>query len=149
MKKWVLFLCLWAVVALAAVAQNTGADAILGVYHAVQNNDEFKARISKNTDGTYKIQVIWVKQPVDPKTGQKRLDPKNPDKSLRHVPCDKVVLCNGLKYNADKQQWEDAKIYDPQRGLRANATLWFEKGQLHVRGSIIGISETVRWTKIE
>jgi len=38
--------------------------------------------------------------------GNKRLDTKNPDKSLRMAPCDEVVLFTGLKHNARKQCWD-------------------------------------------
>ena len=52
---------------------------------------------------------------IDPATGKKILDAKNPDKSLRNTPCDQIVIFNGLKYNASKRQWDGGKIYDPQR----------------------------------
>lgn len=84
------------------------------------------------------------------KNGKKILDEKNPDKSLRNIPCDQIVLIKGLKYNAAKHQWDGAKIYDPQRGLRVNVTINFtNEGRLRLHASVLGIGETIYWDKIE
>ncbi len=130
-------------------AQSEAADNILGDYYSKQGSDEYKVRISKKTDGTYKAQIFWVSDPIDHETGKLALDPKNPDKSLRDTPCDRIVLIDGLKYNAKKSHWDGAKIYDPQRGIKVGVTAHFEKdGRLAVKGSVLGIGETVHWEKI-
>lgn len=72
-------------------------------------------RVTKNLDGTYTAQVFWVEKPLDT-NGNKRKDVKNPDKSLRNVDIDKVVLVKGLKYDADDKCWGGTKIYDPSKG---------------------------------
>ena len=132
----------------AQSALNDKGDNIVGDYYVVQNGDESKVRFTKNADGTYKCQITWLKNDKDAK-GNKALDDKNPDKSLRSTPADKIVLINGLKYNADKKQWDGAKIYDPQRGLKANVTASFTPdGRLKLRGSVMGIGETVYWKKL-
>lgn len=126
------------------------ADMIIGDYESVQNNNDYRVRVSKNSDGSFKAQIYWVKNAVDPATGKKWLDPKNPDKSLRNTPCDRIVLFDGLRFNSGKNQWDGAKIYDPFRGIRANLTGWFETdGRLCLKGSLFGISETVYWTKVK
>ena len=103
----------------------------------------------KLKNGTYRGQIIWMANPND-KNGKKRLDEKNPDKSLRNTPCDQIVLFSGLEYNAKKKRWDGTKIYDPQRGMRANLTVEFEKdGRLKLRGSIMGIGETVYWERVK
>ena len=62
----------------------------------------------------------------------------------------KLSNFTGLKYNAKKHRWDGTKIYDPQRGIRASLTVEFtEEGQLKLRGSILGIGESVYWDKIE
>lgn len=135
--------------AFAQNALNNAADNILGKYESVQGGDRFRAEISKRADGTYHCQIYWIENPIDAKTGKKALDVKNPDKSLRSVPCDEVVLFHGLKYNAAKKQWDGTKIYDPQRGIRANVTVKFlEDGRLCLRGTILGIGEKAYWTKL-
>lgn len=131
------------------ILAQSSADQLLGEYHAIQSDDEFKVRATKNANGTYKLQVFWVKNMTDAKTGQKRLDDKNPDLNLRQIPCNQIVLCDNLLYNEAKKQWTNAKIYDPHRGIRANATLWFEGTCLKVKGSLFGISETHTWEKIK
>lgn len=136
----------------SATAQNTlnnKADNILGDYYARQNDDNFKVRFSKLPNGTYMAQIYWVENDKD-ENGRKALDVKNPDKSLRNVPCDRIVLIKGLRYNAEKKQWDGAKVYDPQRGIRANVVCKFRKdGMLWVRGTVLGIGEDAFWEKIK
>lgn len=132
------------------IAQNSlndKADNIIGTYSGKQGDDRFKVKIVKLTDGTYRGQVIWMERDKDEK-GNKILDSKNPDKSLRNRPADQIVLFSGLKYNEKKHRWNDTKIYDPQRGMKAHMTAEFAAdGRLRIKGSILGISESVYWTK--
>ena len=82
--------------------------------------------------------------------GQKRKDVKNPDKKLRQVDIDKVVVVQCLKYDADDKEWCDAKIYDPSKGIRVNVTCEFvDSKRLKLRGTIMGIGTTLYWTKIK
>lgn len=144
--KRILALIVAAVIpALALFAQNEKADNILGVYKSADSS--YKVKITKLSDGTYKGQVCWVAERCDA-NGKVFLDEKNPDKSLRNTPCDQIVLFKGLKYNADKKRWEGTKIYDPNRGLKANMTAEFSGGNtLKIRGTVMGIGETEVWTK--
>lgn len=150
MKKFIIAvaLCLLSAVGLSAQsAKNDSGDSILGNYKAVQGGEPFKVRFTKNGDGTYKAQIYWLEQPNDPATGKPKLDTKNPDKSKRTQPSSKVVLIDGLKYNAAKKQWDGTKIYDPQRGITANVTATFQSdGRLMLKGTIMGIGEKVYWT---
>lgn len=150
MKKTLMMLIIGLFVTMGVAAQsslNNAGDNIVGIYIGSQNGDKFKAKIVKLTNGTYRGQVVWMEKDKDA-NGNKRLDTKNPDKSLRNTPCDQIVLFSGLEYNAKKKRWDGTKIYDPQRGMRANLTVEFEKdGRLKLRGSILGIGETVYWTK--
>lgn len=128
---------------------NDKAENIVGTYQGKQGEDQFKVAITQEKDGTFKGQIIWLEKDKDA-NGKKILDEKNPDKSLRNVPGDQVVLFSGLKYNAKKKRWDDTKIYDPQRGLRANMHAEFaEDGQLRIKGTVMGIGETVYWKKIQ
>lgn len=128
---------------------NDKADNILGVYLGEQKGDVFKARITKAADGTYKGQIFWMKNDRQP-NGSKRLDTKNPDKSLRHVPCDQVVLFSGLKHNPQKQCWDGTKIYDPQRGFTAKMSARFiATDTLRITGTVMGLSGHFVWKKIE
>ena len=149
MKRIILILmtlfCVSSMVAQNAL--NDKADNIVGTYYGKQGDDRFKVKIVKLSDGTYRGQVIWLEHDKDA-NGNKILDTKNPDKSLRSKPADKIVLFSGLKYNAKKHCWGDTKIYDPQRGLKAHMSAEFAAdGRLRVKGSLLGISESVYWTK--
>ena len=151
MKHFLITLSLMFVCLCTTMAQNSlndKADNIIGEYQGKQNEDVFKVKITKLSDGTYQGQISWMQNSCD-KNGNKLLDEKNPNKSLRNTPCDQIVLFSGLKYNERKHRWEDTKIYDPQRGLKANLTAEFTKdGLLKLRGSILGLGESVYWTKL-
>jgi uncharacterized protein (DUF2147 family) len=128
---------------------NDKADNIVGEYLTDRGGNKSKVRITKNAQGTYDAQVFWVENPMD-KDGKKRKDVKNPDKSLRNVDIDKVVLVRGLKFDADDKEWSGAKIYDPTKGIRVNATARFETAnKLKLRATILGIGQTIYWQKIK
>lgn len=151
MKRLILilmaFICASPMVAQSVL--NDNADNIVGTYSGKQGDDRFKVKIVKLTDGTYRGQVIWMERDKDAK-GNKILDTKNPDKSLRSKPADQVVLFSGLKYDSRKHCWNDTKIYDPQRGLKASMTAEFvADGRLRIKGSLLGISENVFWSRVE
>lgn len=148
--KRIIAIALAAAISLAASAQNLNevADNILGEYLLIHNGFESKVRITKSNDNTYMAKVYWIKNSVDAK-GEKLLDEKNPDKSLRSTPADQIVLFKGLRYVADKKNWSGTKIYDPTRGIKANATCDFiDSETLRVRGSLMGIGENAYWKKI-
>ena len=134
---------------MAQNALNDKAENILGTYSGKQGDDPFKAVITQQKDGTFTGQVIWIENDRDA-NGNKLLDVKNPDKSLRNVPCDQVVLFTGLQYNAKGKCWDGTKIYDPQRGIKAKLQAEFtDDGRLKIKGSILGIDESVYWNKIK
>ena len=147
MKKIILALCalLFSVV---AFSQNDNPDSIVGTYEAGVGVDAYKIRIVKLDDGTYQGAVCWLADPLDA-NGKVKVDTKNPNKALRGTPMDKVVIFSGLKYDAAKQQWSDAKIYDPDRGISVKMTARFENAtKLVVRGTVQGIGERVAWNKV-
>lgn len=152
MKKLFLLLAITLAFVGVSMAQNVlnnNGDNIVGTYQGKQGDDLFKAAITKQANGNYQGQIIWLEHDRDA-NGNKLLDEKNPDKSLRNVPCDQIVIFSDLKYDAKHQRWDDTKIYDPQRGIRANLRVEFtDKGQLKLRGSVMGIGESVYWDKIK
>lgn len=152
MKK-IIAIVIASIISIASFAQsskNNSGDNIVGKYESIQGGEGYKVQVTRNSNGTYKAQIFWVADATDPKTGAKRLDVKNPDKSLRSVPCDKVVLFDGLAYDSAKKNWSGTKIYDPQRGIRANVTCVFlSDGRLSLKGTVLGIGETAFWTPIQ
>ena len=149
MKK-ILLMILCALTLTPAVAQglNDNGDNILGEYLTDRGGTKSKVRVTKNADGTYNAQVFWVEKLYD-ESGNKRKDEKNPDKSLRNVDVDQIVLVKGLKYIAEDKEWGDAKIYDPTMGIKVNATAEFtDANTLKLRGTIMGIGKTLYWKRI-
>ena len=149
MKK-ILMMIFCAMMLTPAVAQglNDNGDNILGEYLTERGGTKSKVRVTKNADGTYKAQVFWVEKLYD-ESGNKRKDEKNPDKSLRNVDVDQIVLVKGLKYIAEDKEWGDAKIYDPTMGIKVNATAEFtDANTLKLRGTIMGIGKTLYWKRI-
>ncbi len=145
-----LWMILCAFMAIPAMAQglNDKGDNILGEYLTDRGGHKSKVRITKNEDGSYNAQVFWVENALD-ENGNKRKDTKNPDKNLRNVDVDQIILVKGLKYIAEDKEWSDAKIYDPTMGIRVNVTAEFvEANKLKLRGSIFGIGTTLYWNRI-
>ena len=132
--KRILILLLTLLCVSPIIAQNTlndKADNIVGTYSGKQGNDRFKVKIVKLTDGTYRGQVIWIEHDKDAK-GNKL----------------KAKQDYTVSYNNKTHCWNDTKIYDPQRGIKANMTAEFSSdGRLRIKGSLFGISESVYWTK--
>ncbi len=152
MKKLLIAFLMLAICTAPAIAQNAlnnKADNIVGTYMGKQGNDNFKAKIEKLTNGTYRGQIIWLEKDKDAK-GNKILDTKNPDKKLRNTPADRIVLFTNLKYNTEDRCWDGTKIYDPQRGITAKLKVEFTKeGKLRLKGSKAFISESVYWNRIK
>ena len=152
MKKviLVLFCAMLAVApAFSQASLNSKADNIVGEYLTDRGGSKSKVRVTKAADGTYTAQLFWVENPNDAK-GNKRKDVNNPDRNLRNVDIDKVVIVKGLKYLKDDKMWGDAKIYDPSKGVRVNVTAEFvSANKLKLRGTVFGIGTTIYWQKIK
>lgn len=127
---------------------NAAGDNIIGDYIVEHKGEKSKVKVFKNADGSYTAQVFWVQNRTE-KDGSVRKDVKNPDKSMRNVDCDKIVLFKGLRYDAQAKVWSGANIYDPVRGINASLKAWFSDSKtLSLKGSKMGFSETVTWTKL-
>ena len=151
MKRFIITFVCAALFCFFAQAQgiNDKADTIIGEYLTDCGGSKSKVRITRNSDGSFDAQVFWVENPYD-KNGNKRKDVKNPDKSLRNVDIDQVVIVKGLKYDADDKTWGDAKIYDPSKGIRVTVTAEFvDANKLKLRGTIFGIGTTLYWNRIK
>lgn len=127
---------------------NSSADSIIGEYEVNHQGECSKVRVTVDAYGTYMAQVVWVENRLD-ENGNVRLDEKNPDKSLRRVKCDEIILFIGLEYDAAEKKWGGTKIYDPARGIRANVVCEFLNDvTLQVKGSLWGFSQSVYWKKL-
>ena len=151
MKKFIITLIGIAMFAIPSFAQdfNNNGDNIIGEYLTDRGGSKSKVRVTKNANGTYNAQIFWVEKPYG-EDGKKRKDVKNPDKALRNVDIDKVVIVEGLKYDSEDKCWGGAKIYDPSKGVKVNASAEFETAdKLKLRGTILGVGVTLYWTRIK
>lgn len=134
----------------AQTALNNKADSILGDFENRVAGDEYRVHFTKNADGSYTGTIYWIKDDIDPKTGDCWKDIHNPDKSLRDRYTHSIPIVEGLKYNAEKKQWDRGKIYDPNRGIKVNLTARFDAdGSLTLKGTVLGIGETVKWYPVK
>ncbi len=136
---------------MSAVAQSA-ADKILGVYYISddQSDEDCKVRIVKTSSGLYEGRIIWVKNP-NFKDGTPKRDVKNPDKSKRNTPGDKIQLLFHFRYDAKENKWVDGEIYDPIHGKYYKSKMWFEKEDvLRVRGyiGVPALGRTMTWKKV-
>ena len=128
---------------------NKNGDEIIGEYLTDRGGSKSKVRVTKAEDGTYTAQLFWVQNPLD-KNGNKRKDVKNPDKNLRNVDIDKVVVIKGLKFDKSEGEWNGTKIYDPSKGIRVDVEAEFvDAKKLKLFGNIWGIGTTIYWTKLK
>ncbi len=151
MKRFIIALLCSVLFAAPSFSQsmNSKGDNIIGEYLSIKDGGKSKIRVTKASDGTYTAQVFWVERALD-KDGNKRKDSKNPDKSLRNVTLDNVVIIKALKYDADDQEWGDTEIYDPSSGKIYDVDIEFKDSKtLKVYGNIWGIGKTVYWEKLK
>ncbi len=63
---------------------------------------------------------------------------------------DRVVVVDGVKYDAEKGVWNGGRVYDPTKGKSYKVEVSFEDDRtLRVKGSLLGFSRSVYWQKIE
>ena len=151
MKKIIITLICAVMAAIPAMSQNINknGDEIIGEYLTDRGGSKSKVRVTKAADGTYTAQMFWVEKPLDSK-GNKRKDVKNPDKALRNVDIDKVVIVKGLKFDKSEGEWNGTKIYDPSKGIRVDVEAEFvDTKKLKLFGNIWGIGTTIYWTKLK
>jgi len=130
-----------------AGAANSKADNLLGKYYIVDKQGTSNVLCVKMSDGTYRFRTIDGKPTYD-EEGKVALDKFNPEPSLRNIPIHEAVIISGLKYNAEKQQWEGGKIHNPINKIEsANCTVDFvDDGKtLRVFGNLMGIGKNVYW----
>lgn len=114
-------------------AQKFKADDLVGIWEPSHG----KARIKIEKIGNkYYGKVVWLKEPIDPETKEKKRDKNNPDAALRK----RRTL--GLKVLKDfvpngKGYWDDGTIYDPENGTTYNCHITMKnKNTIKIRGYV-------------
>ena len=128
-------------------AQDTKlADAIIGIWKTGSGNG--KVEIYKKGD-KFLGKIVWLIEPIDPKTGKPKTDLQHPDKSMHNRPLLGLINLWGFLYKGDNK-WEDGHIYDPKNGKEYKCIISFkDNNTLNVRGyigfSVIGRTDV--WTR--
>ena len=130
----------------SVVSAQTKSDALLGIWLTGSGNG--KVEIYKS-DNTFRGKIVWLKEPIDPKTGKAKTDVNNPTEEKRSRPLMGLINLWGFSFDSDGS-WEGGYIYDPKNGKQYKCVITMEeKDKLNVRG-YIGISligRTDVWTR--
>ncbi len=137
-----------AVLAFTVTNYAQDSEKILGTW-LTQDGDS-KVVVTKNAEGTFNGEIIWLKEPKS-ESGENKLDDNNPDDELKNRPIMGLKLLQGFSYDEDDEEWVDGTIYDPKSGSTYKCLMWFDKDPdiLLVKGyiglSIIG--KKVTWKR--
>ncbi len=107
--------------------------------------------ITKGSDGKYSGKITWLDEPNE--NGKPKIDDENPDPKLATRPIMGLQIVKNFKYDTDKKQWQDGRIYDPKNGKTYDCYAWFEGGDyksLYIKGYVAGIKALGRktiWTR--
>lgn len=93
--------------------------------------------------------IVWLKEPLDAKTGKAKIDENNPNQSKRNAPIIGLQILKNFEYNGDGK-YGGGTIYDPENGktYKCKMTL-IDKDKLDVRGyiGIPALGRTENWTR--
>ncbi len=134
-------------VCLVFVAVSFGQEEkVKGVFYNTEKTSKIK--IFKATNGKYYGKIVWLETPD-------KVDKNNPNPAKRNDPLMGMLFVKGFNYDAEKKQWTDGTIYDPDNGKTYDCFIWFEDNNndiLHVKGYVLGMKfagREVEWTRIE
>jgi uncharacterized protein (DUF2147 family) len=151
--KRVLFVLLMSLLISFPLFPQSGADQLAGKYHIIKEETKAESRVEiyKNSEGKYEGKIVWLKNPNHP-DGAPKYDLKNPNKDLRNVRSDQIVLLKNFTYDEKNKEWKGGTIYDPEEGKTYKCQLKFDSPSiLNVRGyvGIPALGKTMKWTKEE
>ena len=148
MKRIAILFLLVCLGATGSISAQSAADKIVGVYRVVKDGRNSKVKVFKHGGGN-RAQVIWLENMKNP-DGSQRTDAKNPDPAKRNTPSNQIVLVDKVTYDADDNEWEDGRIYDPTSGKTYKVEMYFEKPDvLTVKGKLGPFYKKMYWTKIQ
>lgn len=124
------------------------ADQLIGVW--APSNGRALVKV-QNIAGKYYGRIVKLKEPIDPETGEPKLDKNNPDESMRSTPLLGFRMLKDFVYDGDNE-WSEGTIYDPQSGSLYSCTIKMKKdGSLDIRGyiGVKALGRTDVWTRIK
>ena len=135
----------------ATVADNTQQNPLKGVWQTAKKDDENRTAHVEIYDCGEQLcgKIIALEEPIDPETGEPKLDKKNPDESLRDRPIMGVKMLKGFT-KKDDVTYVDGTIYSPRTGKTYESKLHLNKeGVLEITGYIFFFSKTQDWTRVK
>lgn len=141
MKKYIITLF----ISLVIIGKTNAQKDIVGVWYNTLKTG--KVQIIEK-DGKFFGKIIWLKEPLDEKTGKPKTDINNPDANKHKNAIIGLNVLSGFKY--EDGVYVDGKIYDPENGKLYSCKMTLkDKDHLDVRG-YIGFSllgRTENWTR--
>ena len=115
------------------------ADDIIGKYHLPNGLD---VEIYKYGD-TFSGKIIALNNYPETK------DVKNSNKSKRNDLLLGKEIITKLVFDADEKEWEDGKMYGPEKGMTVNLEVThYAKGEITIVGSKFVFWKTMKWKRI-
>lgn len=148
MKKILVTLSVLLALAFIVPAQAQDGDALVGVWEP--SHGKARVKIEKIADKYYG-KIVWLKEPLDPDTGEAKLDRNNPDESMRSAPLRGYRILKDFVY-AGNGEWKDGTIYDPENGNTYSCVIKLkDDNTLDIRG-YIGVKTFGRtdiWSRLQ
>ena len=92
--------------------------------------------------------IVWLKEPIDPKTNKPQVDDKNPNPALQKRPIIGLSLFIGMKA-AGPNKWS-GKIYDADDGQTYTANVSVKSDDtLEVQGCVGALCGAETWTRVK
>ncbi len=122
-------------------------DAIIGLWEP--SSGKARVKISK-IGNKYFGKIVWLREPIDPKTNKPKTDKNNPEESLRNVPLRGFRMLKDFVYSGDNE-WTGGTIYDPESGSTYSSTINKDGDVLNIRGyvGIKALGRTDTWKRIK
>lgn len=147
-KLIVLLLGLLFVIPSKAVFSQIKSDDVLGFW--LNAEKDAQVEITKKGD-KYFGKIVWLKDPIDSKTGEAKTDTKNPDPAKRSRPTMGLGLLNNFTFSG-KDEWGGGEIYDPKSGKTYSSYMKLGNHDLLKIRGYIGVSligRTTEWTRVK
>ena len=135
-------IAMWAalLVAIPAKARAAGPDGIW-----LTQAGDAKVRVSKCGGGICGV-VVWLKDPIDPATGKRQIDDKNPNPALAKRPIIGLSLFAGMR-PAGADKWS-GRIYNADDGKTyASSVSVAGPDALKVEGCVGGFCGSETWSR--
>jgi uncharacterized protein (DUF2147 family) len=112
-----------------------------------------KVQIYLAKDGKYYGKMVWLNEPIDPKTGKPQVDTQNPDPNLRNTPLLGLIMLRGFAPDPKNANiYTGGTVYDADGGKTYCGKITCKGNTLDMRGYLCSFSlfgKTETWTLAE